>query len=242
LEEYLYPHFYKIENEHWWFAARQKILWNFISQNLSLTQKSKVLDVGCGTGAILDTFTKHFEAYGQDVSEQAVDFCKQRGLQNVFRGYLNELPSHLNEFDLVTAFDVVEHIEDDFGVLKQMHSLLKTNGNVLITVPAFQMLWGAHDVVTHHKRRYVKATLRAVMEKAGFEIVRMSYFNFFLFPVAVARRIQAKITKVDEAKDLEMPSPRLNGILKSVFEMEKNILPTINFPVGLSLIAIGRKK
>jgi 2-polyprenyl-3-methyl-5-hydroxy-6-metoxy-1,4-benzoquinol methylase len=242
VENYLYPHFYKIENEHWWFAARQKILWNFISRNFSLTKNSKVLDVGCGTGAILDTFAKNFDAYGQDVSEQAVDFCKQRGLKNVFRGYLNELPSHLKEFDLVTAFDVVEHIEDDLGVLKQMHSLLKKNGSVLITVPAFQMLWGAHDVVTHHKRRYIKKSLRNIMQNAGFEIVRMSYFNFFLFPVAVARRIQAKITKVDEAKDLEMPSPFVNSVLKSVFETEKFILPSINFPIGLSLIAVGRKK
>jgi len=242
MEEFLYPHFYKIENEHWWFAARQKILWNFISKNFSLKSSSKILDVGCGTGAILDTFSKHFDAYGQDVSQQAVDFCKQRGLKNVFRGFLNELPSYLNNFDLVTAFDVVEHIDDDIGVLKQMSALLMPNGKVLVTVPAFQILWGAHDVVTHHKRRYTKRLLHSVFNQAGLEIERSSYFNFFLFPLAVARRIQAKITNVDEAKDLDMPSPLVNQILRSVFETEKFILPTFNFPIGLSLIAIGKRK
>jgi SAM-dependent methyltransferase len=242
MEDYLYPHFYKIENEHWWFAARQRILWEFIRKELKTPSGARLLDVGCGTGAILDMLSKRFDVYGQDVSEQAVEFCRQRGLRNVFCGPLDEVIPRDTPFDLVTTFDVIEHIDDDVATLRQIHALLREEGRVLIAVPAFPSLWGPHDVVTHHKRRYVKSTLRAAVEAAGFEAEYMTYFNFFLLPVALVRRTLARLAGGDRGEDLEMPPRPVNAILRVIFESEKWLLPGVKFPFGLSLLCVGRKR
>src|SRR5436190_24284670 len=109
MDEYLYEHFYKIKNTHWWFAARQEILSAFMEKKLTLSSKTKLLDVGCGTGAILETFSKKYDAYGQDVSPQAVDFCKKRGIVNVVQGTLDKLPDSYRNFELITLLDVLEH-------------------------------------------------------------------------------------------------------------------------------------
>src|SRR5262249_30064687 len=124
---------------------------------------------------------------------------------------------------------------------KQMHALLNEDGTLLVTVPAFPALWGTHDVVTHHKRRYLKGTLRSVVEQAGFHVDYMAYFNFFLFPVAYVRRMVARITGAPEASDMNLPLWPVNKALRVVFESEKYILPHVGFPFGLSLICTARK-
>jgi 2-polyprenyl-3-methyl-5-hydroxy-6-metoxy-1,4-benzoquinol methylase len=241
MEEFLYPHFYKIENEHWWFAARQRILWEFMQKKMHVPRSTKLLDVGCGTGAILDMLSKEYKVYGQDVSPQAIEFCGQRGLKNLFCGTLDMYPKTYGTFDLVTTFDVLEHIDDDAETLRQMHALLNDNGRVFIAVPAFPALWGAHDIVTHHKRRYVKRTLREVVESAGFTIEHLAYFNFFLFPVALVRRAVARLIGTSEASDMEIPSAPVNSVLRVVFESEKYFVPYVSFPFGLSLMCVARK-
>jgi 2-polyprenyl-3-methyl-5-hydroxy-6-metoxy-1,4-benzoquinol methylase len=241
MEEFLYEHFYKIENEHWWFAARQNILREFMEKKLRLAPGIKLLDVGCGTGAILDMFSKRYEAYGQDVSAQAVEFCRKRGLTRVVQGTLDRLPPDYKDFDFATLLDVLEHIDNDRGALREVRSLLKPGGRVLITVPAFPALWGAHDVVTHHKRRYVSATVTEVVTGAGFTVEHISYFNFFLFPVAWVRRKIAKLTRTSDANDMDVPAKPVNGVLRSVFEFEKHLLPNMKFPFGLSLICVARR-
>ncbi len=241
MEEYLYEHFYKIENEHWWFAARQHILREFMAKKLKLAKGIRLLDVGCGTGAILDTFSKSYEAYGQDVSARAVEFCRKRGITRVVQGTLDRLPPDYVNFDLATMLDVLEHIDNEKGALRQVHALLNAGGRVLITVPAFPALWGAHDVVTHHKRRYLKSTLTEVVESCGFTVEHISYFNFFLFPVAWIRRKFAKLTGASDANDMDVPAKPVNAVLRSVFEFEKYLVPHMKFPFGLSLICVARK-
>ena len=241
MEEFLYPHFYKIENEHWWFAARQRILWKYMKKNVPTRPGAKLLDVGCGTGAILDMLSKKYDVYGQDVSQQAIDFCSQRGLKKLFCGTLDRFPKEYGTFDIITSFDVIEHINNDLETLAQIHALLNDDGRIVVTVPAFPALWGTHDVVTHHKRRYLKKTLRHVIEPAGFVIEDLAYFNFFLFPVAWTRRIFARLAHTKEASDMELPSPLLNAALRGVFESEKFMLPYFGFPFGLSLICTAKK-
>ena len=242
MEEYLYEHFYKIENEHWWFAARQHILREFMEKKMRVPPGTRLLDVGCGTGAILDSFSKRYEAYGQDVSPQAVEFCRKRGIVNVVLGTLDRLPPEYRNFELVTFLDVLEHIDNDRGALREANALLKEGGRLLITVPAFPSLWGSHDVVTHHKRRYVRKTLTEVVTASGFDIEHMSYFNFFLFPVAWIRRKLARFTGASSADDMEVPPKPVNAILRLIFQSEQVLLPRIHFPFGLSLICVARKK
>ncbi len=232
---------YRVEKEHWWFVSRNAILLNYISSRLPLTRTSRVLDVGCGTGAMLEQFSQRYNAFGLDFSQQAIDFCRQRGLTNLYVGSLDAFPPD-QTFDLITMFDVVEHVEDHEGLLKEAHRRLAPNGHMLIAVPAYQWLWSKHDEVLHHKRRYTRTTLRPVVERAGFQVKHLTHFNTLLFPVAVLRRIVGRITGSNTADDLEVPSPVVNGILGGIFRLEKPVVSSITLPFGLSLLCLAEKR
>ncbi len=249
MEEYLFPHLYKIENKHWWFVARQNIIWKFISETIKLPENSTILDIGCGTGAVIDLLSKKYEVHPnmiglwkkQDVSAKAIEFCKNRGINNLFCGSLENYPAKKKYFNLITAFDVLEHVEGEQEMLKQINNLLHENGFLLLTVPAFPILWGNHDIITHHKRRYRKNNLKEIISEAGFTIEYISYFNFFLFPIAFIRRTIDKYKKIKNFDDFKIPSKLLNQLLRIVFELEKYLLPKIKFPFGVSLICLCRK-
>ncbi len=240
MEEYLYPHFYEVEKSHWWFAARRAILLEYLERRVHPTNSSRILDVGCGTGAILEEFARRYTAFGLDFSPSAIDFCRKRGLPNLFAGTLSDYRVDV-PFDVVTMLDVVEHVDDDLGLLRDAHKLLRGGGAILITVPAFPALWSGHDVELHHKRRYLKAQLRSMVEAAGFQIDHLSYFNCFLLPVAIGKRSLAKLLHTKEASDLELPAAPVNAVLRRLFGFERHILPTASLPFGLSLICLGRK-
>ncbi len=240
MEEQVYPHLYKIEKEHWWYAARLDILMHFLETQLDLSLRIRSLDVGCGTGAAMEMFSRRFEAYGLDPSPKAIDFCRRRGLSNLFLGDLAGYPAG-EGFDLITFLDVLEHVEDDRGTLLTAHRLLNGGGKLLITVPAFPSLWSPLDVMLHHKRRYTPPQLKEVVISAGFSIQHLTYFNTLLFPVALARRVAAKAMHTETMGDLEIPGKVLNSVLKKIFELEKPLIPKVSFPFGLSLLCWAEK-
>jgi len=240
MEEQVYPHLYKIEKEHWWYAARLDILMHFLETRLDLTRPIRSLDVGCGTGAAMEMFSRRFQAFGLDPSPQAIAFCRQRGLSNLFLGELTGYPAG-GHFDLITFLDVLEHVEDDRGTLVTARQLLDDRGRLLITVPAFPSLWSPLDVMLHHKRRYTPAMLRDVVRSAGFSILHLTYFNTLLFPVALVRRAASRVTHTETMGDLEIPGKVLNAVLRKIFELEKPLLPKVSFPFGLSLLCWAEK-
>ena len=241
MEEQVYPHLYKIEKEHWWYAARLDILMHFLETRLDLTRPIRSLDVGCGTGAAMEMFSRRFQAFGLDPSPQAIAFCRQRGLSNLFLGELTGYPAG-GHFDLITFLDVLEHVEDDRGTLVTARQLLDDRGRLLITVPAFPSLWSPLDVMLHHKRRYTPAMLRDVVRSAGFSILHLTYFNTLLFPVALVRRAASRVTHTETMGDLEIPGKVLNAVLRNIFELEKPLLPKVSFPFGLSLLCWAEKE
>ncbi len=241
MEEQVYPHLYKIEKEHWWYSARLDILMHFLETHLDLSKRIRSLDVGCGTGAAMEMFSRRFEAYGLDTSPQAIEFCRRRGLSNLFLGELAGYPAD-ERFDLITFLDVLEHVEDDRGALRTAHRLLNDGGKLLLTVPAFPSLWSPLDVMLHHKRRYTPSLLKDVVASAGFSIRHLTYFNTLLFPVALVRRMAARVTHTETMGDLEIPGRAMNTILKKIFELEKPLIPKISFPFGLSLLCWAEKR
>jgi 2-polyprenyl-3-methyl-5-hydroxy-6-metoxy-1,4-benzoquinol methylase len=240
MRDYLYPHLFKIEKEHWWFAARQQILLNYLMFHIKSPQKLRLLDVGCGTGALLELLSTRFDAAGIDTSPGAIEFCHKRGLTNTSVGDLASYPGSAT-FDIITLLDVIEHIEDDVEVLRQASRLLRNDGHVLITVPAFPFLWSVHDEVTHHKRRYVRSTLLRAVTSAGLRVQHLTFFNTLLFPVACVRRVLARLSASETADDLEMPAGPVNTILRRIFELEKQLVPRTHLPVGLSLLCLASK-
>lgn len=210
-----------------------------MTKKLGLPAGSRVLDVGCGTGAVLARLSAYCEAYGIDASRQAVEYCRRRGLTNTFECTLDTFPHPEMRFDMITLLDVIEHVDDDRAFLRQAKSLLTKSGRILITVPAYKFLWSSHDVINHHKRRYVRSLLRERMEDAGFEVSYLSYFNTLLFPFALVERMLSRFSHQGMDKTLVVPYSPANSLLKNIFSFERNLLARLSLPFGLSLIAAG---
>jgi SAM-dependent methyltransferase len=239
MEDQVYRQLYEVENEHWWFAARKDILLQYLDRRLPLPPTARVLDVGCGTGAILESFSRRYQAFGSDTAPQAIAFCRERGLTRLHLGTLETYPPS-EPFDLITMLDMAEHVEDDEGLLRTGRRLLAEGGHILIAVPAFPSLWSTHDEILHHKRRYTRRSLRRLVEHAGFTVEHLTFFNCFLFPVAWVKRVAARATGGGKANDLDIPPRPLNATLREVFRVERRILARASLPIGLSLLCLAR--
>jgi SAM-dependent methyltransferase len=182
------------------------------------------------------------EAEGVDVSPDALQFCRERGLENVKLGAAEDLPCDDGTFDLVTALDVVEHLDDDVGGLREMRRVLRPSGRVLIFVPTFMWLWGVQDDVSHHRRRYTLPELRRAMTEAGFEVERTTYANItFLPPVFLVRHFM-RITGLKVDTEARINIPAFNRIFATILGAESTFLRFMNFPVGVSGICVARAK
>ena len=192
MQSHHYPILYEVEESHWWYLGRRRIIESLVEEICSNIDAAnpRILDVGCGTGANLKMLARFGHAEGVDVSQQAVSFCHERGLESVKLGALEELPYDDESFDLVTALDVIEHLDDDVAGLSEIRRVLRPGGFVLIFVPAFMFLWGVQDDVSNHRRRYTLTSLLNAIRAAGFSVERASYANAaFFFPVLAVRTL-----------------------------------------------------
>ena len=228
------------ESKHWWFHARRVILSQMID-SLNLPQNAQILEVGCGTGGNLEMLGKFGNISAVEMDETARDIAvrKTRGCYEIRTGYCPDNIQFSNQrFDLICMFDVLEHIDQDVETLVSIKKLLKHNGRILITVPAYQWLYGAHDKFLHHKRRYTANQLQRKIEMADLRKVRISYFNAILFPLAVIVRLKDKLLCNDSASGTKVPPVIINNILRNLFASERFLLSRINLPLGVSLMAI----
>jgi len=242
-----YKRMYDLEDSYWWFVAKHKIVRSVIRYFYGEdTAGAYALDIGCGTGAFLDKMEQmDMKAYGLDMSREAVDFCRSRRKSRLLVGNVEgELPFRDNAFDIVTSLDVIEHVDDYRRVIEEACRVLRPGGILVITVPAFQFLWNQHDEVHHHKRRFVSKDIKAAIESTGdLRTLKLSYYNFFLFFVVCLFRILKKTFRWNgKRKDDFISVPRLvNGLLCRIFSMESLFLKHLDFPFGVSIIAVARK-
>jgi SAM-dependent methyltransferase len=242
--ENTYPILYEVEQSHWWFIGRRRILAEFVERicRQVTDRRPRILDVGCGTGANLLMLSKYGDAEGVDVSEDALSFCRARGLDKVKLGAGEELPYEDGAFDLVTALDVVEHMDDDLAGLKEMRRVLRPGGRVLLFVPTFMFLWGLQDDISHHRRRYRLPELRRVLEQAGFEVERSTYANITFFaPILLMRRLM-RLTGIKATSENKINVPALNGVLGRLLGAESTVLRHINLPFGVSGLCVARAR
>jgi SAM-dependent methyltransferase len=242
MEAHHYPILFQVEETHWWYLGRRDILDSFVSGiRAQANQDLKILDVGCGTGANLKMLREYGTAAGVDISQQAVDFCHERGLTDVQLGAAEELPHADETFDLVTALDVIEHLDDDLGGLNEIRRVLRPNGHALLFVPAFMFLWGVQDDVSNHRRRYTRKQLVEAVTRAGLEAETVSYANFtFFLPVLLVRwTMRALKLKADTEYGINI-SP-LNGLFAKLFAAERFLLKRSGFPFGVSILCVARK-
>ncbi len=249
MDKALYEEMYQLEQRHWWFAAKRRIVLSLLESYLPRSQSEdlpRVADIGCGCGMMLrDLLDNGYDAFGIDASEVAREFCRQRGVEVV----AGELPGGMDvapaSMDAVLMLDVLEHIDDDAAAFGEAANLVRPGGIVICTVPAYQWLWTPRDEFHHHKRRYNRGQLRTVLcaaENVGVE--QLSYMNSLLFPLACVSRMAEKlIRRKDNATDLTVPALGLNRALQAIFQSERRRLSRgRGFPFGLSLVGVVRKQ
>ena len=243
MKEHTYPIMFRIEQSHWWYTGRRKILTSFVEDicRRVTDRRPRILDVGCGTGANLLMLSQYGDAEGVDISEDALAFCRERGLEKVKLGAGEKLPYDDGTFDLVTALDVVEHMDDDLAGLREMRRVLRPGGRVLLFVPTFMFLWGVQDDVSNHRRRYRLPELQRVLEQAGFEIERMTYANItFFLPILLMRKLM-RLTGIKAESENNINVSALNGVLGSLLGAESVVLRHMNIPFGVSGLCVARK-
>jgi SAM-dependent methyltransferase len=240
----LYGQMRELEDRHWWFVGRRKIVASWL-QAAALPAQARILDLGCGTGGNLVMLSHYGEVVGAELDDVAAQLARQRHLAPIVRARLPQaVPLAAESFDCVTMLDVLEHIADDAATLRTVHELLAPNGQLLLTVPAFPFLWGAHDVAHHHQRRYRADPLRALLQASGFEVQRLSYCNSWLFPPAAVVRLLRRWLggeATTAGAELALPPAPLNRLLAALFASERHVLAHGRFPFGVSLIALARK-
>lgn len=241
--QHTYPILYKVEESHWWYIGRRRIIASFVERICSEIKdhRPRILDVGCGTGANLVMLSQFGDAEGVDISEDALSFCRERGLENVRHGAAEKLPYEDETFDLVTALDVVEHLDDDVAGLKEMRRVLRPGGHLLLFVPTFMFLWGVQDEVSNHRRRYRMPELRRTVEKAGFRVERTTYANItFFMPVLLIRKFM-RLTGIRTETENSINISALNGLFGRVFGAESRLLHHMNIPFGVSGLCVARR-
>jgi SAM-dependent methyltransferase len=243
MQSHHYPILYEVEETHWWYVGRRRII-QYLVEKICTTLNNpnpRILDVGCGTGANLKMLAAHGRAEGVDISSQAVDFCRERGLDSVRLGAAEQLPYENGSFDLVTALDVVEHLDDDVAGLREMRRVLRPDGRLLLFVPAFMFLWGVQDDVSNHRRRYTLPGLLKAVEAAGFSVEWSSYANIsFIFPVRAVRSVMRWLgLRADTEYGINI-SP-MNGPFSRLFAAERFVFKRGKLPFGVSAVCIARR-
>ncbi len=241
MEAELYQQMRELEDRHWWFMGRRAIVASLLRSS-GLPKNACMLDLGCGTGGNLAMLSEFGQVVGAELDEYAAQLALERGLAPIVRGKLPDgLPLDTGAFHCVTLLDVLEHIDDDRATLEAVHRLLAPAGQLLITVPAFPFLWGAHDVAHHHQRRYRAKGLRQLLEATGYEITMSSYCNTWLFPVAATVRLLRRCFPVANAgAELSLPPTPVNALLAALFASERHLL-RMGLPFGVSLVVLARK-
>lgn len=238
-------------DDHWWFSGRTRAINSLMRRLLPLTEGLQVLDVGCGAGNMIHHLSRYGQVRGIEVDPRPVQEARARGYHVEQHDATQPYPFDEATFDLVTAFDVIEHVDDDLAILRAAYRTVKPGGHIVITVPAFMWLWSHNDDINAHKRRYTAQELKTKLAQTGFDVRRVSYNNFFIFPLAAGlillrRGNEPELAShhLDEAEyevEMEPASPPVNAILTQAGKLEAGLMRLISFPFGTGLLAIARK-
>jgi SAM-dependent methyltransferase len=239
MDERLMQTMLEVDEHHWWYRGRRKVIRAELNR-LALPPAAQILDAGCGSGRTLEELEPYGTVQGIELDPEAAAMARARGCGEVREGRLEELPWPDDSFHLITCLDVIEHTPDDRATLGELRRVCKPGGYLLVTVPAYQVLWSPHDDANHHFRRYNRRMLRVAAVQSGWSIQRMTSFNSLLFPPAAAVRLLQRWRPPSDYKpDLNLGPAWLNTVLERPLALEASLLARgRTLPAGLSLLAV----
>ena len=242
-----------LEDKHWWFVARRRILFSIIEKIMIDTPRKLLVDVGCGTGGTLLGLEQKYGYLGIDVSERAIATAKLKRPDGKFR--CGRMPEDLQDISskagLFMLMDVLEHVKDDFKFLSDVVSLAKTGTNILITVPANKVLWSNHDETAGHVRRYEQEQLTALWKDLPVHVRLVSFYNSHLYPLIWSVRQLTRhmsLTFGQGKSDFSLPPAWINKLLIEIFASERRRIEfgldnnsAKAYQHGVSLLAVLRR-
>ena len=244
MEKRPYEDYRQLEEIHWWYVGRQKILSQLFQQEIVPRHNERALDIGCGTGFCTRIVATVADAvWCVEMADEMIEMLKHKITNvHIIQGLWPDVTVD-QTFSLVTLFDSLEHIEDERAALKKIESVLEPGGVVVMTVPAFPFLWSEHDVISGHKRRYTKGSMEAAIgASTGLTILRLTYFNtLFFIPIVLVRLIKNALKVQKSRSDIFVLPKALNNALAWLFGSEGALLRWVNFPFGASLLCIAQK-
>ncbi len=242
LEEY--GIMFHVEDHHWWYLGMEQITCGLLDQAVGRGRNLRVLDAGCGTGAVMRYLQPYGRVTGLDFSVEALSFCRQRGHDRLSQASVMSLPYADGAFDLIVSFDVICEIGvEDGQALREFARVLKPGGRLLLRLPAYRWLKGQHDVAVHVAHRYHRREIKRKLRLAGLTSEKTSYANMFLFPVAAAKRWSERFTAGRQTgSDLTLDPGSLNGLLRTILSAEAPLIRSIGLPFGLTVVALAKKE
>ena len=242
MDQLFFKDLYYLEKTHWWFFCRRKFISDFLTLYRSIPSP-RILDMGCGTGGMLDDLSYVGPEFGLDVSSTAIEFCRTRGHNRLVVGSGESLPYKSASFDAIVSLDVFEHIENDLLAFKSVQRICAPGAVVILAVPAMPFLWTSRDDRLLHRRRYTRGGLIDAARLAGFEVIRCSYYCVFYFPVVVSVVLASKLAGMKPHISVDIPTvnPILNYVFRQILSAEQWVMRWVNFPFGVSLVCVLRK-
>jgi SAM-dependent methyltransferase len=238
--------YYDLGRTYWWLAGKYRVIRDVLAREFVPARRpARVLDLGCGPGNMLDVLGAHGDVFGSDYSGDALRFCVGRGHRRLFQADFHDLPVRDASFDLVTCCDVLEHLAEDRRAIGELARILAPGGLLVATVPAFQFLWGEHDTLYGHHRRYRAPELRERLQAAGLQVRRVTYFEpLYLVPLWLYRNWKKLTTpqgQLAQRDDFVALSGPLNRVLAGMIAAERFWLRYLGFLFGVTLLAVAQK-
>jgi SAM-dependent methyltransferase len=241
MERVVFDRMAELDQLHWWFIARRRILEALIRRVVRPKKRARVLEVGCGTGHNLPMLKKFGKVEASELDSSARALASKRLRREVKQAKLPDLTMfERNGYDLIALLDVLEHVPDDVAALRAIHMRLKPGGALVLTVPANAWMWSAHDAAHHHFRRYSKKRLKQLFLMSGLQVQLLSYFNTLLFPPIALALVLEKLTGRASAVE-RLPAAPVNWLLEKLFGLERALVGRLPMPFGVSLVAVVRR-
>jgi SAM-dependent methyltransferase len=248
MEKFEYANMFNFESDMWWYKGLRDLLFFYIKKYSNNDINTKILDAGCGTGKNLEVFNLNgYKAYGLDFSEEAINFCKKRNLNNVLFGDICNIPFQEKYFDILICMDVLGNLgnNETEKAIKEFRRVLKDDGIAIINCAALEIFRSQHDDVIHTKKRFSKKDLEIEFKKSNFIILKSSYRVFFLsFPILIVKMIKRIFRSKNKppSSDQWMPPALINNLLFKIQYAENKLIKRFNLFFGSSVFLIVKKQ